>query len=168
VGGSLPERRPPPENPLPPPPPEEPPAVQRNPSPSQPFSVRERTAEELFRLGSQHFKAGELGAAVEKLSLYLERAGNTKQADEALYLIGRAELGRGRPYAAAMNFRQLVEVFPRSPRRPEALFYGGEAYHRMYDKVQALRLWKELEARYPSHSLTPKAQEAIRRMASER
>lgn len=168
MGGSLPERRPPPENPLPPPKVEEISNTSQKNPPNPSFSVRERTAEELFSLGSRHYKAGELGEAVEKLRLYLERGGNAKKADEALYLIGRAELARGRPFSAAMNFRQLIEAYPDSTRRPEALFYGGEAYHRLYDKVQALRLWKELDARYPSHALAPKAREAIRKMAMER
>ncbi len=168
VGSSLPERRPPPENPLPSVAQEEVSSPRQQPSPTRSYSFRERTAEELFDLGSRHYNAGELGEAVEKLRLYLERGGKAKRADEALYLIGRAELARGRPYAASMNFRQLIDVHPRSPWRPDALFYGGEAYYRLFDKVQALRLWKELEARYPSHPLAPNAREAIRQMATER
>ncbi len=91
-----------------------------------------------------------------------------KRADEALYLIGRAELARGRPLAASESFLTLVASFPESPRRPEALYRGGEAFRRLNDKVQALKLWKELEERYPSHPLAPKAREAIRQMAKER
>lgn len=168
VGGNLPVRSPPPENPTALPEPATPRIVQSQASGRRSFSVRERSPEELFRLGARHYEAGELGPAVEKLRLYLERAPSPRRADEALYLIGRAELGRGHPYAAAASFRQLVDSFPSSHLRPEALYHGGEAYHRLYDKVQALKLWKELEARYPSHPLAAEARTAIRRMAEER
>lgn len=168
VGGNLPERSPPPENPLVSPEPAAPRVVQSQGSDQRSISVRERSAEELFRLGARHYEAGELGPAVEKLRLYLVRSPSSQRADEALYLIGRAELGRGRPYAAAVSFRHLVDSFPSSHLRPEALYHGGEAYHRLYDKVLALKFWKELEARYPSNPLAAEARAAIRRMAEER
>lgn len=134
----------------------------------RPPKVRERSAKELLRLGRRHFEAGELAAAVEKLQLSLERTTDGANVDEALVLIGRAELARGRPLVAAASFRQLLETAPKSPMRPEALYHAGEAFHRLNDKVQALRQWKELEARYSSHPLAAKAREAIRRMAAER
>lgn len=133
-----------------------------------PPKVRERSAKDLLRLGRRHFEAGELAEAVEKLQLSLERTKDGARLDEALVLIGRAELARGRPLVAAASFRQLLETAPKSPMRPEALYHAGEAFHRLYDKVQALKQWKELEARYPSHPLSAKAGESIRQMAAER
>lgn len=170
AGSSLTERRPPPDLPLarPAPPPERSPGAGAPSRPGGGVNIRERTAEELFTLGVRHFEAGELASAVEKLRLYLERSDDKGRADDALLILGRAELARGHPLAAVESLARLAAVFPRSPRRPEALYYGAEAYLRLYDKPQALRMWKELEKRYPSHPLAPKAREAIRQMASER
>ncbi len=130
--------------------------------------IRERSSNELFRLGKRHFEAGEIETAVEKLELYLERTKDGKKADEALLLIGRAELARGRPMAAASSLSQLLERAPESPKRPEALYHAGESFHRLNDKVQALKRWKELETEYPSHPLAAKARVAIGQMAAER
>lgn len=130
--------------------------------------IRERSSNELFRLGQRHFEAGEIEAAVEKLELYLERTKDGKKADEALLLIGRAELARGRPMAAASSLSQLLERAPESPKRPDALYHAGESFHRLNDKVQALKRWKELETEYPSHPLAAKARVAIGQMAAER
>ncbi|MCH6566754.1 MAG: tetratricopeptide repeat protein [Nitrospinae bacterium] len=177
-------RHPPPEDPSPkaPPLPPPPPAVLKSATGKvasvfsrltkivrRPISlIRERSADELFRLGRRHFEAGEIEAAVEKLELYLERTKDGKKADEALLLIGRAELARGRPMAAASSLSQLLERAPESPKRPEALYHAGESFHRLNDKVQALKRWKELEAEYPSHPLAAKARVAIGQMAAER
>jgi TolA-binding protein len=170
AGSSLGERRPPPDLPLAKlaQSPKKPDSAEGPSRPRGPVVVRERTAGDLFRLGVRHFEAGELSLAVDKLRLYLERSTDVKRADEALFIVGQAELARGRPLAAAESFTQLAAAFPQSPRRPEALYHGAEAYRRLYDKPQALKLWKELEERYPSHPLAPKAREAIRLMASER
>lgn len=134
----------------------------------RPPSVRERSADELLRLGRRYLEAGEVAAALEKLHLYLERAKDGTQADEAHVLVGRAELARGRPLVAAASFRRVLDNAPDSPERPEALYYAGEAFHGLHDKVQALKRWKELVERYPSNPLAAKAREAIRRMAAER
>lgn len=177
-------RRPPPEDPSPkaPPLPPPPPTVLKsatgkvasvlsrlNKIVRRPISIiRERSSNELFRLGQRHFEAGEIEAAVEKLELYLERTKDGKKADEALLLIGRAELARGRPMAAASSLSQLLERAPESPKRPDALYHAGESFHRLNDKVQALKRWKELETEYPSHHLAAKARVAIGQMAAER
>ncbi len=177
-------RRPPPKDPSPkaPPLPPPPPTVLKsatgkvasvlsrlNKIARRPISIiRERSSNELFRLGQRHFEAGEIEAAVEKLELYLERTKDGKKADEALLLIGRAELARGRPMAAASSLSQLLERAPESPKRPDALYHAGESFHRLNDKVQALKRWKELETEYPSHHLAAKARVAIGQMAAER
>lgn len=150
------------------PPPDAPTAEDPPPAPSAPVSVRERTPDELFRLGLRHYQAGELAAAIEKLSLYLKRSQDKRLGDEALFVIGRAELARGRPLPATESFRQLVAYYPASSRRPEALYWGGESFRRLNDKILALKFWKELEAAYPDHPLALKARQAISEMARER
>lgn len=133
-----------------------------------PPSIRERTADELFRLGRRYFEAGELSSAVEKLALYLERSKEGGRADEALMLIGRAELARGRTLAAAESFQRVLVLSPESSMRPEALWRAGVSFRRLNDKVSALKLWKELTERYPSHPLAAEAADSIRQMATER
>ncbi len=86
---------------------------------------------------------------------------------DGLFELGSEQLARGRPGAARVAFRRILEVYPEHDRVPDALYGIGESF-RSVDADSAVQYFEALVAGFPSSPRAPLAlfkigQEAERR-----
>jgi len=74
---------------------------------------------------------------------------NSKWVDDAVLLIGRAQLGKGEYAGAQLKFTELAQNFPDSNLLPEAVYWSGVAAERDRRRPEALVLYDSLLATYP-------------------
>lgn len=79
---------------------------------------------------------------------FVNRYPTDERADEALYLVGEADLQDGRPSSALGNFNRLLKLFPRSKVLDKTLYAMGEAYMTMHDCANAKLAYEACEKRF--------------------
>jgi TolA-binding protein len=79
-------------------------------------------------------------------------------APDAMYGVGRAELGLKRPAAAAAAFQQLLEAWPDSPLAPSATVYLARTFMELKRAGEVGALLEPFLSRHPAHPLAPDAQ----------
>ena len=89
---------------------------------------------------------------------------------DGLFEMGSAQLARGRPGAARVAFRRILEAYPEHDRVPDALYGIGETF-RMAEPDSAVQYFEALVAGFPNSPRAPLAlykigQEAERRGAT--
>jgi TolA-binding protein len=84
---------------------------------------------------------------------YVNRYPSDEKADEALYLMGDADLADGRPSSALGHFNRLLKLFPRSKVLDKTLFAMGEAYMTMHDCVSAKLAYEACEKRFSKEKI---------------
>jgi len=71
---------------------------------------------------------GDATRAEQVLIRFQSELGKSKYADEALYLMGEAQLATKKPERAASSWRRLVETYPKSRFNVEAAMRGAKLY----------------------------------------
>lgn len=84
---------------------------------------------------------------------YVNRYPTDERADEALFLMGDADLQDGRPSSALGNFNRLLKLFPRSRVLDKTLFAMGEAYMMMHDCANAKLAYEACEKRFSKEKI---------------
>jgi ABC-type branched-subunit amino acid transport system substrate-binding protein len=74
---------------------------------------------------------GQPAKAEEILQRFQTELGNSKRSDEALYLLGEAQLAQGKKEQAAASFRRLVEDDPKSERNVDAAMKAAQLYQKL-------------------------------------
>src|SRR5919109_3050099 len=94
-----------------------------------------------FLLGYASFQTGDYG----KASLHFERARESYRAlqDYTLWYLGEALLRLERPQSARTAYQWLLDAFPDSVHRPQALFRAAEANARLGDLQRAADLYTQ-------------------------
>ena len=82
-------------------------------------------------------------------------------ADYALYQSGEALNYAGRPAEALRSLDRLVEQYPESTWRPEALYRMASIHFQEQDYGEAESTYRRLLEAYPEHRLAPEAQYGI-------
>ncbi len=82
-------------------------------------------------------------------------------ADYTLYQIGKANANSGRTANAVTTFRSLVDGYPQSELREEAMYSIGEAQFQEGSYLDAVASFQQLVSAYPNDPLAAKAQYAI-------
>jgi len=121
-----------------------------------------------FILGDISFQRSEWKTAQEHLSAYLEPGVDMPAADDALLKLGLSLHRLNRSDEALQTFDLLVERFPSSPHRLQAVFEGGQAMlasDRLDEAEVAFRQVLESggESRFKPHALNHLATLAIKR-----
>lgn len=81
----------------------------------------------LLALGDLHFQRGEWKPAERYLSAYLTAGQDARSADDALLKLGLALQRQQREDEAVAVYDQLIEGFPDSPQRLQAIFEKGQS-----------------------------------------
>jgi soluble lytic murein transglycosylase len=99
-----------------------------------------------FLLGYAFFQAGDYG----KATLYFERARESypELPDYTLWYLGEGLLRLERFQPARTAYRWLLDAFPDSVHRPEALFRAAEANARLGDLQRAADLYTQYQREY--------------------
>jgi len=79
---------------------------------------------------------------------YVNRYPTDEHTDEALFLMGDADLSDGRPSSALGHFNRLLKLFPRSKVLDKTLYSMGEAYMTMHDCANAKLAYEACEKRF--------------------
>ena len=79
---------------------------------------------------------------------YVNRYPTDEHADQALFIVGDADLADGRPTAALGSFNRLLKLFPKSPFLDRTLFDMGDAYLLMHDCTNAKAAYEACEKRF--------------------
>lgn len=74
---------------------------------------------------------GQPAKAEEILQRFQTELANSKRSDEALFLLGEAQLARGKKEQAAASWRRLVEDYPRSALNVEAALKAAQIYQKL-------------------------------------
>ena len=74
---------------------------------------------------------GQPAKAEEILQRFETELGRSKRNDEALYLLGEAQLARGKKEQAAATYRRLVEDYPKSERNIDAAMKSAQLYQKL-------------------------------------
>ncbi|HXZ86348.1 MAG TPA: tetratricopeptide repeat protein, partial [Myxococcota bacterium] len=69
--------------------------------------------------------------AEEVLNRFLAELGRSKRADEALFLLGEAQLAQGKREAAAASWQRVVEEYPKSEQQVGAALRAAQAYQKL-------------------------------------
>jgi TolA-binding protein len=80
---------------------------------------------------------------------YVNRYSADEKADDALYLIGSADLQDNRPASALGEYNKLLKLFPKSDKLDRTLFDMGEGYLMLHDCANAKLAFGACEQRFP-------------------
>jgi TolA-binding protein len=96
---------------------------------------------------------------------YVNRYPTDERTDEALYLMGDADLSEGRPSSALGHFNRLLKLFPRSKVLDKTLFAMGEAYMTMHDCANAKLAYEACEKRFSKEKIGGEARVMLQTIA---
>jgi tol-pal system protein YbgF len=122
------------------------------PPPARPAS-EDATAEQQFREALTAYQQGHADRASELFSRLLQQYPNHAHADAALYWLGESRY-EAQAYADAIrHFLRLLDRYPRSSKRPDALLKLGLAYERSGQADKSRLTLEELVRTYPDSAL---------------
>lgn len=79
---------------------------------------------------------------------YVNRYPSDELSDDALLLVGDADLADGRPSSALGSYNKLLKLFPRTNVQAGALYGMGEAYLAMHDCANAKLAYEAVDKRF--------------------
>jgi len=74
---------------------------------------------------------GDAAKAEQILTRFETELGQSKRADEALFMLGEAQAARKKPEQSASSYRRLVEDYPQSPQNVEAALRAAQLYQKL-------------------------------------
>ncbi|HCX72299.1 MAG TPA: hypothetical protein DHM37_01130, partial [Candidatus Cloacimonas sp.] len=88
---------------------------------------------------------GKYNQVIKKCGIILTDYKDSKYADDALMLMGKAFYYKGRGYVQAIEkFEELIKFYPESEFYEEAHLYLAKSHYQMNKKTQAIEELKEL------------------------
>lgn len=118
----------------------------------------------LYTRGRSYYKLNQLTNAVAGFGDVGRRCVDVEgeYGPKGLYLVGTAEMRRGRHQASAAAYRQLTDLYPDHSMADDGLTRGGISLQEAGDLAGAQAMWREALERYPEGDTGP---EAIWRLA---
>jgi tol-pal system protein YbgF len=141
------------------------------PAPAPPAEVTpkrplESTAEQMFAAAMASFQGEEHGHAVLEWSELTKRFPEHPLAASAQYWIGETYYRQRDLRQAIIEFRKVIDGYPKSPQIPEALLKIGLCYRALGDGPHARESWQQLAREYPSTSAATEARSLLGAPAS--
>jgi tol-pal system protein YbgF len=118
-------------------------------------------ADELFARGMDSFKNGELAQAILDFEDFVARNPSHALAGTAQFLIGEAYYNAHDYQHAAVEYRKVMDMGPKSDRAPDALFKLGLAYRALKRQDRAREAWTQLVHEFPQTEAAQKARLAL-------
>ena len=108
--------------------------------------------ESLYKRGEVYSAGGLYQQAKDSFYEYRNRFPRGKLVDAALYWGGLAAYELGENFGAVLHWERLLETFPLSPFRPDALRRTAEVYAERGDQKKAIELYTLLIEEYPEEA----------------
>jgi hypothetical protein len=120
---------------------------------------------------AQHFKDLEAAYAKKDWGLvrtlgheYVARYATDEKTDDALFLVGDADMQDNKPSSALGEFNRLLKLFPRSNKLDRVLFSMGDAYMALHDCDNAKLAYGACESRFGREKIGQDAKKQIARI----
>lgn len=125
------------------------------------------TPDAAYRSAFETLKAGRYEQAAQAFRTFLEQHGDSGYADNARYWLGESYYVV-RSFDEAMgHFQQLLDEFPDSPKRPDALLKIGFIHYENGDLEQSRQTLERVREQHPDSTAASLAQERLERIAQE-
>lgn len=98
---------------------------------------------------------------------WVNRYPTDDKTDEALWMIGEADLEDGRPTSALASFNRLLKLFPRTKLLDKTLFAMGEAYMMMHDCANAKLAYEAVDKRFAKEKVGESARARLATIAKK-
>jgi len=108
--------------------------------------------ESLYKRGEVYSAGGRYQQAKDAFYEYRTRFPRGKLVDASLYWGGLASYELGERFGAVLHWERLLENFPLSPFRPDALRRTAEVYADRGDQNKAIELYTLLNEEYPEEA----------------
>jgi len=120
------------------------------------------TADVIYTKGLEAFKAGDMAAARETLSKFLEKFPKHDLAANANYWIGETYYGEKNYEQAILSFQEVIKNYPQQPKVPSAMLKQAMAFKAINDTKSANYVLKKLSNGYPKSDEGKKAKELLK------
>jgi len=121
--------------------------------------------EEAYRAAYSDYSAGRYKLAGEAFREYLRHYPDTEFSDNAQYWIGESMYAQGEFPAAIIEYRAVVDRYPKGDKVPASLLKIGIANSRLGVKSEARKSFQQVIQKYPK---SPEAALAKERLAQLR
>ena len=117
--------------------------------------------ESMYKRGEVYSAGGRYRQAKDAYYEYRTRFPKGKLVDAALYWGGLAAYELGERFGAVLHWERLLENFPLSPFRPDALRRTAEVYADRGDQKKAIELYTLLNEEYPEEAAVYNAAQRV-------
>lgn len=118
----------------------------------------------LYIKGLEMFKAGDMPGARTHLAAFVEKNPQHDLVPNARYWIGETYYSEKSYEKAALEFQEVIKLYPKKEKAPAALFKQALAFKAMKDINSSKYLLKKLTTEYPKSEEAKKAKVLIKEM----
>lgn len=104
------------------------------------------------------YRRGHIEDTYKFKNLMLKHYPQSVHADNAIYLTGLLDFQRGRMAEAVANFGDVIKKFPKSNKRPAALYAKSQAYSKLNLPELSKKILEQIKTEYPG---SPESQRAV-------
>jgi tol-pal system protein YbgF len=120
------------------------------------------SADSLYIKGLETFKAGNMPAAREFFTKFLEQYPKHDLAANAYYWIGETQYSEKNYEPAIVSFQEVIKNYPQQPKAPAAMLKQAMAFRAINDTKSAKYVLKKLAEVYPKSDEAKKAKELLK------
>lgn len=117
---------------------------------------------QLYQKARDLLLEGDLPNAAQLFETFVAQHPNHSLADNAMYWLGECHYSSGQYTKAVIVFKDLVKVYPKAEKVPDALLKTGYAYLSLDDINRAHHYLKSVLTKYPFSPAAEKAQEKLK------
>lgn len=137
-------------------------ATANAPAPTAAAPVAESSSEQKdFDAAQALTKAGKHKDAFDAYDKFLQTYPNSKNAPEAMYLLGYSQFSLKNYKAAIATQQKLIKQFPESSKQADAYFNIANAQIQLADVDAAKKSLRDLLAKYPDSEVAPNAKKRL-------
>jgi len=134
------------------------PAAPTTPAAIVPVSAQEQRA---YDVALDQFKRGDYNGAINGFQSFVKTYPRSLLASSAQYWVGNANFAKKDYRASIAAQRQLIQLWPDSPKVPDALLNIASAQSELGDNASARRSLEELMGKYPQSEAAGKAKQRL-------
>lgn len=116
----------------------------------------------LYLKGLETFKAGNMPAARDHFSKFLEQYPKHDLAANAYYWIGETQYSEKNYEPAIVSFQEVIKNYPQQPKAPAAMLKQAMSFRAINDAKSARYVLKKLADGYPKSDEAKKARELLK------
>lgn len=120
------------------------------------------TPDTVYMKGLEIFKTGNMSAAREQFSKFIEQYPKHDHVANARYWIGETFYGEKNYEAAIVAFQDVIKNYPKQPKIPAAMLKQARAFKAINDTNSARYVLKKLIETHPKSDEAKKARELLR------